>query len=82
MEQIVLQIQNKDKARLLLELLSALDFVDIVRAHHLPSPEEQLDKPTSDAQIDDDFFALAGIWAGRDITIESLRQQAWPRQSP
>ena len=24
-----------------------------------------------------EFFALAGLWAGRDITQESLRNQAW-----
>lgn len=25
-----------------------------------------------------DFFALAGLWAGRDIDEESLRAKAWP----
>ncbi|MDA0243875.1 MAG: hypothetical protein OT477_10705 [Chloroflexi bacterium] len=34
-----------------------------------------------DANADDAFFAMAGLWAGRDVTIETIRQQAWPRQS-
>lgn len=25
----------------------------------------------------DSFFSVAGIWKGRDVTLESLRAQAW-----
>jgi len=24
-----------------------------------------------------DFLAMAGLWSNRDVTIESLRDQAW-----
>ena len=27
-----------------------------------------------------DFFSLAGLWANREISLESIRQKAWPRQ--
>ena len=27
------------------------------------------------------FFALAALWAGRDVTQESLRRQAWPSRN-
>ncbi len=26
---------------------------------------------------DNNFFSCAGLWKNRDITLESLRQQAW-----
>lgn len=27
-----------------------------------------------------DFFALAGLWAGRDIDATALRRKAWPER--
>lgn len=72
MEQIVIRIHNKEKAKLLAELLQSLDFVDVV--------ETENQRPVTPAQ-ETDFFALAGLWEGRDITLESLRQRAWPRQA-
>jgi hypothetical protein len=71
MEQITIHINNKEKAELLLRLLRSLDFIDAVEVvDHTVTEESEAD-----------FFAMAGIWRGRDITQESLRQQAWPRQS-
>ncbi|ELS02678.1 hypothetical protein Xen7305DRAFT_00023960 [Xenococcus sp. PCC 7305] len=29
---------------------------------------------------DQDFFSLAGIWENKNITIESLREEAWNRE--
>ncbi len=69
MEQIVITVKDKHKANLLRELLRALDFVEIVEI-----------QPVDEAN-QDDFLALAGLWAGRDITQQSLRQQAWPQRS-
>ena len=70
MEQITIHVKNKEKAELLLQLLRSLDFIDVVRIEDHTVTEE------SEA----DFFAMAGIWQGREITQESLRQMAWPRQ--
>jgi hypothetical protein len=74
MEQILIQVKNKEKAKILLELLGALDFVDFVKTS---STEETV---TNSQGEPSDFFSLAGLWEGRDITLESIRQQAWPRQ--
>ncbi len=76
MEQIVIQIENKEKAQLLLELLKALDFVDLV---NIRSEEAELDVTSQEESSD--FFSLAGLWEGRDITLTSIRRQAWPRQN-
>jgi hypothetical protein len=77
MEQIVIELKDKAKAQMLYKLLSALDFVSSVKTSksadiktHAKKSKEQLD-----------FFALAGLWSDREINLESLRKQAWPRQS-
>jgi hypothetical protein len=74
MEQILISIKDKEKAKLLLELLKSLDFVDEVESR------PQVDQVDTSLAGPSDFFALAGLWAGRDITLHSLRQRAWPRQ--
>lgn len=72
MEQIVIQVQDKQKARLLSELLQSLDFVEMVTTDH---------QENSVAETEGDFFALAGIWEDRQIDLNTLRQNAWPRQT-
>jgi hypothetical protein len=56
-------------------LLRALDFVTSVRVAH-----KKDGKRASQDKTDADFFAYAGIWANRDMTITTLRNKAWPRQ--
>lgn len=70
MEQITIHINNKEKADLLLQLLRSLDFIDAV----------EVKNQTMTEGAEADFFAMAGIWQDREITQESLRQKAWPRQ--
>ena len=71
----MIQVQNKDKAKLLVELLSALDFVDSIEVTEAPMEREE-----SNGHTQDDFFALAGIWQDRDISQDTLRSKAWPQQ--
>lgn len=73
MEKIVVHVQDREKARMLLELLAALDFVESVAAGHAEAESAPPPEPL-------DFFAAAGIWQGRDITAESLRKLAWPER--
>ena len=72
MEQISIQVRDHKKANILLNFLKTLDYVESVSSSTLP--EKQENSETNEAE----FFALAGLWAGRDITQESLRNQAWP----
>jgi len=76
MEKISVYVKDKEKAQMLSELLMALDFVEAVNT----ASEEVETASTPEGEVSD-FFALAGLWAGRDITLNSIRQQAWPRQS-
>ena len=72
MEQITIQVKNKQKAQALIEFLKAMDFIEDVTASDLAAF-----KPKG-MTSDKDFFALAGLWAGRDVTLYSIRQKAWP----
>ncbi len=73
MEQIVVQIHDKYKAKILVELLTALDFVNVVKTSESLEEEEH----TFSAAGSNDFFSYAGLWANRAITLGTLRQQAW-----
>lgn len=75
MEQITLQVRDKNKARALLDFLKTLDFVETVAGDDLPA----VDSAPETRQAD--FFALAGLWAGRDISLEAIRQKAWPERA-
>ena len=71
MEQITIQVKNKQKAQALINFLKNLDFIDDVITKNPPLQ-------TIPKISDDDFFAMAGIWAGRNITLDSIRHKAWP----
>lgn len=69
MENLIVKVKDKNKVELLIQMLLALNFVDSVNV--LPSQTTT----TEDSQ--EDFFKMAGIWEDRDISIDSIRQQAW-----
>jgi hypothetical protein len=68
MQQLIIQVADKEKAEMLLKIISALDFVNSV---------EVVEDNTNIADNQQDFFDLAGMWETRNITTESIRQQAW-----
>jgi hypothetical protein len=72
MEQIVIRIKDKKKAQTLLDFLKSLDFIESVTEKDLSSEK------TFNENWEKDFFSMAGLWAGRDITLQSIREQAWP----
>jgi hypothetical protein len=76
MEQITILVRDKQKARSLLDLLRSLDFVSILDVENVGMQDE-----SNDASREEQFYAAAGIWKDRDITAESLRAAAWPRQT-
>lgn len=73
MEQVIVEVSDKAKAKMLVEMLSSMDFVESVTTSQKKSTRKRLSEPV-------DFFSLAGIWAERDLDIESIRHKAWPRR--
>jgi hypothetical protein len=72
MEQITIQVKSRQKAQALLNFLKTLDYIENVKTNHLSFFQ------TKDKVNEDDFFNLAGLWARRDVTLESIREKAWP----
>lgn len=68
MKQLIVHINDQEKAETLSEILTALDFVDSV---------EIIEDQTTLSDNEQDFFALAGLWEHRDITAKSIRKAAW-----
>ena len=78
MQQIIVQVKDKKMARKLFELLTQLDFVSSVKTSEAIYTEASATTPKDSL----DFFSLAGLWEGREISLESIRQKAWPKQYP
>jgi hypothetical protein len=75
MEQIVIQVTDREKAQLLYQLLSALDFVKTITTIE---PDMNVSSAPS-TEASKEFFSFAGLWSNReDINIHSIRQKAWP----
>ena len=75
MEQITIRIKDKKKARTLVDFLKTLDFIEKVSSSDLPNSDD-------DTKLDEeDFFALAGLLAERDVSLQSIREKAWPYQA-
>ncbi|MCL4833153.1 MAG: hypothetical protein KJZ86_11970 [Caldilineaceae bacterium] len=75
MEQVTVLIPNRDKAQLLIELLHSLDFITDIQLISGETNGRNIESPA-----DENFFSLAGIWADRDISAESIRKEAWPER--
>jgi hypothetical protein len=72
MEQITIRIKDKKKARSLVDFLKTLDFVEKVSSSNVTDLEDTQKAP------EEDFFAHAGLWSERDISLQSIREKAWP----
>jgi hypothetical protein len=75
--ELVVQIEDQYKALKLIEFLRAFDFVNVIQTN---TTDENLAGQENTAK-DIDFFSYAGLWANREITVETLRQQAWRQYS-
>jgi len=77
MEQIVIEVSDKEKADMLFKLLNSLDFVNFVT----PRVGENMETTTTVRGKNHlDFFSLAGLWKNRKVDLELIRKKAWPRQ--
>ena len=74
MEQITIRIKDRKKAQTLIEFLKSLDFVETISEKELPDELGTVNQ-------ENEFFALAGLWEGRDISLKTIREQAWPYRS-
>jgi putative SOS response-associated peptidase YedK len=43
--------------------------------------QQQKKQPEINIKQKQDFFALAGIWEGKNITLENIRKEAWGEET-
>jgi hypothetical protein len=72
MEQIIIRIRDRKKAKTLIGFLKLLDFVESITEKELSGAGE-----LESVNEEKEFFAMAGLWAGRDISLKTIREQAW-----
>ncbi len=58
----------------------------IAKLRQLPPEKQQqffqfIEALEEKSEESEDFFAIAGIWENREITAETLRQEAWKEQN-
>jgi len=67
---ILIDIKDKSKENIVVSLLRELSFIEF----------KELRKADKIRRTSD-FRKLFGIWKGRKITIDDLRQKAWQRKT-
>lgn len=70
MDKILIDIKDKSKAHIVVDLLKELSFIEF----------RELGKANKIAK-GSDFRELFGIWKDREVTIDDLRQKAWQRKT-
>jgi hypothetical protein len=71
MEQITIRIKDRTKAQTLIDFLRTLDFVETISEKELSDESRSVNEET-------EFFGMAGLWEGRDISLKTIREKAWP----
>ena len=70
MDKILIDIKDKSKAHIVVDLLKELSFIEF----------REIGKANKIGK-DSDFRELFGIWKDREVTIDDLRQKAWQRKT-
>lgn len=69
MDKILINIKDKSKSHIVVDLLKELSFIEFREL----GKENKIGKTS-------EFRELFGIWKGREITFDDLRQKAWQRK--
>ena len=69
MNKILINIKDKSKMHIVVSLLKELPFIEFREL----GKENKIGKAS-------DFRELYGIWKGREVTLDDLRQKAWQRK--
>ena len=59
------------------QVIKFIEFLEFESNH-----QQENTNPEINTDQEQEFFELAGIWENKNITTESLRQEAWSRNKP
>ena len=74
MEKLILTIDNSTNTNLLINFFKSINYIKQIK--HIEEKVETISKFKSEK----DFISICGIWRGRDITKESLRNKSWRKR--
>lgn len=69
MREITIMIDDS-KFQTFMELIKTVDYI------HLKKDQSKHERSKAK---EDDFFALAGMWEGKDVSAVEIRKKAWPK---
>ena len=70
MGKILINVKDKSKAHIVVDLLKELSFIEF----------KELGRANKIVKASN-FRELYGIWKGREVTLDDLRQKAWQRKT-
>jgi hypothetical protein len=70
MEKLQISVTDKRTKNLVIRLLNSIEGVEIATPHRVHP-----------ADPSDSLKSLAGIWKGRDVSLEGIREKAWKRST-
>ena len=70
MDKILINIKDKSKAHIVVDLLKELSFIEF----------REIGKANKIEKVSD-FRELYGIWKDREVTLDNLRQKSWQRKT-
>lgn len=74
METIKITVKSGEDARFLIEMVRKLDFVTSIESVENLNTSKI---PKGNFGSDEEFLSMCGIWKGRDISAEKIREKAW-----
>jgi len=77
MTEITIRSSNTAALKKLAELVKLFDFEVVVKNETIEDATLDEALPITPATKDADVLALAGIWEGRKVTQQELRETAW-----
>ena len=77
MSTIIIETKNESLAKALIDFLKVFDYKVKVQNIVKRKKKEKEELPLIPAKENADFMQLAGIWEGKEITLQELRKKAW-----
>ncbi|MGZ3753802.1 MAG: hypothetical protein ACXVAY_05220 [Mucilaginibacter sp.] len=76
MPEVVIKYKSEKALKALYDLAKVFD-ISIEKPAKITAPDKNENQPPITFAQNPDVTALAGIWEGRDISLEELRKEAW-----
>lgn len=74
METITIKVKSGEEAQFLIDMVRKLDFVTSIETIGSSTTSKL---PKGKFSSEKEFLSMCGLWKGRDISAEKIREKAW-----